>query len=296
MYARWFEFAAFCPVFRSHGHGNYKRGWREHLPWAHGPEVESIARQYSELRERLMPYTYTLAWQAHTAGTPLMRPLVLEYPQDPQVVNLTSEYLWGTDFLVSPVTRGAARHWPVYVPQGDWYDFWTDERHSGGRWIELDAPLDRMPLLVRAGAIVPMGPVQQYVGEAPTNASLEVLIYPAGESRFTLHEDDGATFGYERGEFAETEITCADSAASVRIAMGPAMGTYAGKPATRPVVFKVRLPAAPARVTLNGQVVRRPERQEQLGIAGPGWWHDPAGWLSVAATQADTSLDLAIWR
>ena len=113
LYARWFQMGAFSPIFRSHGWV-----WREHVPWAHGPEVEAICRTYVELRYRLLPYTYTLAWQAHTLGLPLMRPLVLNYPDDPRAWQLDHEYLWGDDLLVAPVTREGATAWPVYLPSG----------------------------------------------------------------------------------------------------------------------------------------------------------------------------------
>ena len=113
LYARWFQLGAFSPVFRSHGWV-----WREHVPWAHGSEVESICRHYAELRYRLLPYTYTLAWQAHQLGLPLMRPLVMNYPDDPRVWGLGHQFLWGDDLLVAPVTREGATTWPVYLPAG----------------------------------------------------------------------------------------------------------------------------------------------------------------------------------
>src|SRR5262245_4360556 len=146
LYARWFQLGAFSPIFRSHGWV-----WREHVPWAHGAAVEEICRGYAELRYRLLPYTYTLAWQAHTQGLPLMRPLVLNYPDDPRVWQLGHEFLWGDDLLVAPVTREGATAWPVYLPRGVWYDFWTGARHEGPGGVTLEAPLDRLPLLVRGG-------------------------------------------------------------------------------------------------------------------------------------------------
>jgi alpha-glucosidase (family GH31 glycosyl hydrolase) len=101
----------------------------------------------------LFPYNYSLAWEAHRYGTPLMRPLVLEFPGDPNVTDMASEYMWGPSLLVAPVTRGGATHWPVYLPRGTWYDYWTARRYEGGCWMEVDAPLERMPLFVRGGAV-----------------------------------------------------------------------------------------------------------------------------------------------
>ncbi len=146
-------------------------------------EVEAICRQYAELRYRLLPYTYTLAWQAHQLGLPLMRPLVMNYPDDPRV--------WGLGHAV-PVGRRPARGaghargrhpWPVYLPAGAWYDFWTGARHEGPGGITVDAPLDRLPLFVEAGAIVPIGPVVQHTRERPLD-EVTLLIYPEGASRF----------------------------------------------------------------------------------------------------------------
>src|SRR5215467_8091913 len=138
LYARWFQLGAFSPIFRSHGWV-----WREHVPWAHGAAVEEICRRYAELRYRLLPYTYTLAWQAHAMGLPLMRPLVLNYPDDPRVWQLGHEFLWGDDLLVAPVTREGATAWPVYLPRGVWHDVWTGARYEGPAGVTLEAPLDR---------------------------------------------------------------------------------------------------------------------------------------------------------
>ena len=152
-------------------------GWRRHLPWAHGPEVEAICRRFIELRMRLLPYLYSLAWEAHTRGQPLMRPLVYHYPDDPNVWELGSQYLLGQDLLVAPVTRAGATHWPVYLPAGVWYDFWTGQRHEGGRSISVATPLDTMPLFVRGGSIIPLGPVMQRTDERPLD-DLTLLIHP----------------------------------------------------------------------------------------------------------------------
>ena len=175
LYARWFQLGAFSPIFRSHGWV-----WREHVPWAHGPEVEAICRRYAELRYRLLPYTYTLAWQAHARGLPLMRPLVLNYPDDPRTWTLGHEFLWGDDLLVAPVTREGATAWPVYLPAGRLVRL-LDRRAAtrARRASRSRAPLDRLPLLVRAGAILPLGPVVQHTGERPLD-EVTLLIYPEG--------------------------------------------------------------------------------------------------------------------
>jgi alpha-glucosidase (family GH31 glycosyl hydrolase) len=153
LFARWFQFGTFNPVFRCHG-----QRWRMHVPWAYGPEIEAICRRYLDLRYKLMPYSYTLVREAHETGMPLMRMLALAYPDNPEALDRSSEFLWGEDILVAPVTREGARHWPVYLPRGAWYDFWTGVRYEGPGAVSVDAPIDRLPLFVRCGAILPLGP------------------------------------------------------------------------------------------------------------------------------------------
>jgi alpha-glucosidase (family GH31 glycosyl hydrolase) len=271
LYARWFQLGAFSPIFRSHGWV-----WREHVPWAHGPEVEAICRRYAELRYQLLPYTYTLAWQAHALGLPLMRPLVLNYPNDPRVWNLGHEFLWGDDLLVAPVTREGATAWPVYLPAGRWHDFWTGARYEGPGGVTLPAPLDRLPLLVRGGAILPMGPVMQYSGERPVD-ELTLLVYPDGASRFELYEDDGRSNAYLRGRHALTTIECAARPAHVTVTIGEPAGDRSVVPPGRRYVLRLRI-EQPVGVTVDehGELPRR-----EASGAGLGWWVDAEGFTLV---------------
>ena len=131
---------------------------------------------------RLLPYIYTLAWEAHTRGLPLMRPLALDYPDDPNVWELGSQYLLGPDLLVAPVTRAGATHWPVYLPAGGWYDFWTGERYEGGQSVSVATPLETVPLFARGGSIIPLGPVMQRTDERPLD-DLTLLVYPGASGR-----------------------------------------------------------------------------------------------------------------
>ena len=280
LYARWFQLAAFCPVFRSHGWV-----WREHVPWAHGPAVEAICRRYAELRYRLLPYTYTLAWQAHTLGLPLMRALVLNYPDDPRAWSLGHEFLWGDDLLVAPVTREGATAWPVYLPAGVWYDFWTGARDEGPRGLTVDAPLDRLPIFVRAGAIVPLGPVVQHTSERPLD-EVTLLIYPAGASRFELYEDDGRSQAYRHGHSALTAFTCTEDGRDVIVRVAAPTGDRALVPAGRRYVLQVRVDR-PASVHLDG-AGELPRVADDGGAAG--WWDDGHGftWVRLPARLAAT--------
>jgi alpha-glucosidase len=272
LYARWFQLGTFSPVFRSHGWV-----WREHVPWAHGPEVEAICRRYAELRYRLLPYTYTLAWQARTLGLPLMRPLVLNYPDDPRVSGLGHEFLWGDDLLVAPVTREGATAWPVYLPRGGWYDFWTGARHDGPGGLTLAAPLDRLPLLVRAGAILPLGPIVQHTGERPLD-EVTLLIYPEGASRFELYEDDGRTDAYLRGHHALTVFECVAELAGVTVRISEPAGDRSVVPAGRRYLLQLRSDP-PAAVVLDGHgaLPRLPGPSPETA----GWWVDGPGFVGI---------------
>ena len=286
LYARWFQLGAFSPIFRSHGWV-----WREHVPWAHGERVEAICREYAELRYRLLPYTYTLVWQAHTQGLPLMRPLVLNYPDDPRVWALGHQFLWGDDLLVAPVTREGATAWPVYLPVGVWYDFWTGARHEGPGGITVEAPLERLPLLVRAGAIIPMAPVMQHTGERPLN-EITLRLYPQEDSRFELYEDDGRTQGYRDGRYTLTAFECAAASDGVVVRIGAAIGD----PTVAPLRRRYRLelgPPTPRAVTVDahGELPRLAGAEEP---AAAGWWVDAHGLTGVRLPDQPVPLTVQL--
>ncbi|MEO5819811.1 MAG: TIM-barrel domain-containing protein [Vicinamibacteraceae bacterium] len=221
LYARWFQFAAFCGSFRSHG-----RTWWTRLPWGWGlddmgprehnntnapiaaddrrnillsemnnPAIEPVARKYAELRYQLLPYTYTLAWQARDQGLPLMRALWLHYPDDPIVRGLGTEFLWGRDLLVAPIFTKGATSREVYLPGGDWYDWWTNAKATGGTMVTRAVDLGTMPLYVRAGAIVPFDPVRQYTSQ-PVTEPTTLRVYAGADGEFTLYADDGISQDY----------------------------------------------------------------------------------------------------
>lgn len=244
LYLRWFQFGAFCPLFRCHG-----RNWTLRLPWGwntgdpgpmeisryegaaipdaselHNPQVEPICRKYLELRYRLLPYIYSAVREGTATGLPLMRALWLHYPDDPKAVECDDEYLWGRDLLVAPVVEKEASSRQIYLPRGVWYDFWTHERKEGGREITREVDLETMPLYVRAGAILPLGPVKQHSGEASTG-HLSVSIYPGQDGSFLLYEDDGKSFVYRKGEWMGIEMFWSDSrrVLTVRLAAGAKM-------------------------------------------------------------------------
>lgn len=236
LYVRWFQFATFNPLFRSHG-----RTWKLRLPWGwntgetgpvetptvpdaselHNAQVEPICRKYLELRYRMLPYLYSAVRECTATGMPVIRALWLHYPGDPIAVARGDEYLWGRDVLVAPVVEKGATSRAVYLPHGTWYDFWTNERQDGGKEISREVDLETTPLYVRAGSILPLGPVKQYTAEK-VDEPLGISIYPGADGAFLLYEDDGSSFNYRKGEWMGIQMTWNDArrVLSLRLANG----------------------------------------------------------------------------
>ena len=240
LYLRWFQFGAFCTLFRSHG-----RTWKLRLPWGwntgdpgpvevrnydgsatpdasqlHNPQVEPICRKYLELRYRMLPYLYSAVRECASTGMPVMRALWLHYPDDPVAVARQDQYLWGRDLLVAPVTEKAAVSRSVYLPQGSWYDFWTNEVIEGHREVTREVDLETIPLYVRAGAILPLDPVKQHAGEQ-VDKPVSVSIYPGADSSFLLYEDDGHSFDYRKGEWMGLRLEWRDKPRVLRLSLEP---------------------------------------------------------------------------
>jgi alpha-glucosidase/alpha-D-xyloside xylohydrolase len=181
------------------------------------PAVEPITRKYTELRYQLLSYTYSLAWEAHTAGLPLMRAMWLYYPDDKQATGLGNQYMWGHNMLIAPVyTKGAVSR-EVYLPKGVWYDWWTNERKAGGQTVSREVDLATMPIYVRAGAIIPFDPVRQYTAQV-VNEPTTLKIYRGADGTFTLYEDDGISLGYLKGKYNLTVMSWNDKQGKLTIA------------------------------------------------------------------------------
>ncbi|MBD1853109.1 glycoside hydrolase family 31 protein [Leptolyngbya sp. FACHB-711] len=198
LFARWMQMGMLYPLMRAHSILKSMR----HEPWVFGARVEQICRQYIELRYQLLPYFYTLFWQAATTGAPILRPLLYDFPNDPQTYELANQAMLGSAILAAPIDRPGQTCRVVYLPEGTWFDWWTGQSHRGNTHILADAPLETMPLFVRAGSILPMMPVMQYANETPLT-ELRLKIWQ-GEGEFTLYEDDGRSFAYQQGDWATT--------------------------------------------------------------------------------------------
>jgi alpha-D-xyloside xylohydrolase len=196
---RWFEFGTFCPIFRIHGYQS------ETEMWKYGPEVEKILRQYDELRYRLLPYIYSAAWGVTNRGETMMQALPFAYPNDPANREIGDQFLFGDSLLVNPVVERGATSRRVALPKGsDWIDFWTGQTHHGGEPIVADAPLDRIPIFVKAGSIVPLGPVVQSASDS--EEPLEIRIYGVKDADYELYDDGGDGYAYEHGARATIHI------------------------------------------------------------------------------------------
>jgi alpha-D-xyloside xylohydrolase len=205
LYTRWFEYGAFLPIMRTHGSRKYNE------VWSYGKQAEPILEKYLRLRYQLMPYIYSLGYKAYQTGAPFMRALFMDFPNDPRVVDIRDEYMFGPAFLVAPVTEQGATSREVYLPAGiDWYNYWTNERVHGGQTIRADAPIDVLPLFVRAGSIVPLGSAIE--STAQEQKIEKVRVYPGADGEFTLYSDDGRTYAYEKGEFKTTRLRWDDTA------------------------------------------------------------------------------------
>jgi alpha-D-xyloside xylohydrolase len=199
LYTRWFEYGAFLPIFRTHGSRLYNE------VWTYGKAAEPILEKYLKLRYQLMPYIYSLGYRTYESGAPYMRALFMDFPNDPKVADMGDEYMFGPAFLVAPVTEQGATSRSVYLPAGaDWYNYWTNQRLRGGQTIEVSAPIDTLPLFVRAGSIVPLGePVESTSG---TQKLAHVRVYRGADGDFTLYDDDGKTYAYESGDRKITRL------------------------------------------------------------------------------------------
>ena len=208
LYVRWFEYGAFQPNFRTHG----SRPQNE--VWSYGKQAEPILEKYLRLRYELMPYLYSLGYHTHQTGAPFMRGLFMDFGNDPKVADIGDEYMFGPALLVAPVTEQGRTSRTVYLPAGtDWYNFWTSERVHGGETITVNAPIDVIPLFVRAGSIIPMGTVVESTNEVQKIA--KVRVYAGADGDFNLYRDDGTTYGYEKGEYEVSRLHWSDAAAKL---------------------------------------------------------------------------------
>jgi len=221
LFIRWFEYGAFCPIFRLHG----TRTTNQNELWSYGPDAQKILTSYDRLRYRLLPYIYSLAWKTTTEAYTPMRPLAMDFRTDARALNTGDEFLFGPAILVAPVTEPAVTSRRVFLPKAKWYDFWTGRTVEGGAMTETPAPLDRIPLHIRAGSILPMGPDIEWATQKPADP-IELRIYTGADGSFTLYEDENDTYAYEKGAQAVIPIQWSD--APGKLTIGDRQGKFPG--------------------------------------------------------------------
>lgn len=212
---RWMQVGAFTPFLRNHNALDTVR----QEPWAFGEIYEKIIKKYIQLRYQWLPHLYTLFMEASRTGIPVMRPLFLEYPNDPKTTNLSDQFLIGDNVLIAPIMRPATYHRVVYLPEGDWVHYWTDKIIQGGTHILVEADLETLPLFIKKGSMVAHGAIKSSTMAPETN--MEIHIYPddKGEISYTFYDDDGETFAYEQGEYLLKKITCQQTQSDIQISI-----------------------------------------------------------------------------
>jgi alpha-glucosidase len=277
---RWMQLGAFTPLFRNHT----GKGTADQEPWMFGPEHEAIQRRAVELRYRLLPYLYTYIEESTRTGLPVMRPMFLEYPEDEKLsaedIHFRNVFLFGRDLLIAPDVMERVDSYPVMLPKGDWFDYWTGTRVAGGTTLHLTPALDMIPIYVRAGAIIPQQPVVQHTGETP-NGPLELRVYPGPDCSGSLYQDDGHSFAYTRGEYRRVQFTCRATENSVRVNISAPEGTCT--PWWRSVQIEVYgAERAPREVLIGRTAVK-------------DWKHDAAGRKVVLTlSESGTAVEIQV--
>jgi alpha-glucosidase len=281
LYIRWVQFGMFSPVAMVFGmdHPGYKE------PWNYGPDALRNFKKYDSLRYQLLPYIYSNAYEMYKNGTPLMHALVFDYQDDDNVYETGDQYMFGNNLMVCPVVTKGAQTRTVYLPEGNWYDWWTGKKYSGKQYIHVTTPLDTMPVFAKSGAIIPMQPAMSYVGEKYVK-QITLDIFPGSESAFDLYEDDGESLKYEQGEFSVTKILSVTKTNGLNINIVKPTGLYI--PHKHNYLVKIHSGKGPKQVTEN----QMPVSNE----TGNGWWYDSnAGTLFINTLNTNTkniSIDI----
>jgi alpha-glucosidase len=274
LFTRWLQMGVFFPFMRAHT----TFGTPDQEPWSYGPRHEEVNRRAVELRYELLPHLYDVMKEASDTGLPALRPLFLEFPQDPRAWSLEDAFLLGKDLLVAPVLREAATERQVYLPAGSWYELQSGRRHEGGRDLAVPVTLESLPVFVREGAFLFRQPVVPHTG-AMEGQPLIVAVYPAARSEAWHYEDDGLTLAHLRGQSVRRRFAQDRSAAGTTVTVGPAEGPY--RPAARDLELRVRLEAPPAAVSLDGRPLPR-----------DAWSWTDEGWLTLRVPDRFVPLTL----
>jgi alpha-glucosidase (family GH31 glycosyl hydrolase) len=252
LYARWIEFGAFSPILRMHSAHENPREGNLRMPWIYGDAGIALMKKYFTLHTQLLPYLYTYTWQAHRDATPVLRPLYLEYPQLEEAYHHSHEYFLGDEMLVAPVLDPSGDQ-SVYLPPGEWMNFFSGKRFAGGSTFTAHYAADETPVFVREGALIP----EQDVSDTSAARPLDTLIldvYGSGEGRFELYEDDGISLAYDKGEHALTALTYSTSSdGRHQLVIEPAKGSFQGQVEARSYELHIHTADKPASIAVDGK-------------------------------------------
>ncbi|MCX2680301.1 DUF4968 domain-containing protein [Galbibacter sp. EGI 63066] len=245
LYIRWTQFGLLSPIAHLFGmeHPNYKE------PWNYGEEALRIFRKYDQMRYSLIPYLYSTSYQQYQTGKPIMRALVLDYQNDPNVYNITDQYMLGDYIMVCPITTKGAQTRVVYLPEGKWINYWTQEEFKGNQYLNVLCPLDEVPIFIKKGAIIPQQEPEQYIGEKDIK-KIAVDIYPsAKKSAFTLYDDDGKTLDYQKGKFNTTLFEVEKNQGKINIKVNRDQDDF--NSAQNEYLLKIHSASKPSKVSVN---------------------------------------------
>ncbi len=289
LYIRWMQLGTFTPLFRQHS------AWDTHRkePWIFGSEVENTVRNFINLRYQLLPYFYSEFYTANQTGWPLMRPLFFNFQDDPECyrTEAQNQFVLGENLLVAPVLSETDEFKRLYLPAGNWYDLNRHRFYTGKQWLIVEAPLNQIPYFLRQGGFLPMQAVQQYVGEKPMTAT-ELLIYPADESSYTLYEDDGVSYDYEKGVFSLTKFTCRNSTNTCNIIIERQKSDF--QPQRQHYLFKIISTQPPVRVSVGDNQLLTCKSADDLTQQAEGFYYSTAEQMILIKTHDRGNFELKI--
>ena len=278
-------------------------GWapKDKQPYIYGEPYTSINRKYLRLKLRLTPFMYTLCHEASETGVPAVRALVLEYPDDPVALGTATrdEFLLGRSLLVAPVYKDEEKRDSIYLPEGQWIDYWDGKVYNGKAWLNAyAAPLDKLPLFARSGSIIPMYQWKNYDNERPAD-TLTLEVYPGPGADFMMFEDEGSNRDYRSGKFALTKLTAISDANKrvTSIKVGASVGEYQGKPESRAYIMQVHSKAVPKKITAGGAVIRFCKTASEYDKCSSGWYFnqdEKKGMFFIKTPENSTAGELSV--
>ncbi|MCX6242846.1 MAG: DUF5110 domain-containing protein [Bacteroidetes bacterium] len=296
-FTRDLEWKCFTPVFMS------MSGWapKDKQPYVYGEPYTSINRKFLRLKLRLTPYMYTLCHEAYMTGVPAVRALVLEYPGDPVARGNETryEFLLGKNLLVAPVYRDEEKRDSIYLPEGRWFDYWDDTLYEGKTWLNAyPAPLDKLPLFVKAGSIIPMYQQMNYDNERQAD-TLTLDVYPGQDAEFAMFEDEGSDREYRMGKFAMTSLSAICDAHNrlTGIKIGPSEGDYKGKLQSRSYIIQIHSSNVPKRVVIPGSKLKHCSKAKKNSELLSGWCYFPDeknGMVFIKTAKLSTANEVLI--